>query len=148
MLAALKARIEAIAPNPFVRIAAAAEIASLAENPPARTELPAAFVYPAGHAARAPQFGTGITTQPVAARYGVLIFVPAQAERHGDKAAQEIEPFYQALRKQLVGWMPDDAGDETFLAPMALASGRALAFADGLMIWSDEYVIEQLLRVA
>ncbi len=147
MLAVMKERIEAIAPQPFKRISATAQIASLAENPPARTELPAAFVYPAAHAAQKPEFGTGVTQQTVAARYGVMIVVPAQAERHGDKAAEDIEPYYQAVRKQLVGWMPEDAGDEIFLAPMAFASGRALVFADGLMIWSDEYVIDQLLRV-
>lgn len=147
MLAVMKTRIEAISPNPFKVVEAAAQIASLAENPPARTALPGAWVYPSAHAAKKPEFGTGVTQQVVAARYGVLIIVPAQAERHGDKAAEEIEPFFQALRKQLVGWMPADAGDEIFLAPMSFASGRALAFADGLMIWSDEYVIDQLLRV-
>lgn len=143
----MKARLAAMDPKPFKRVETAAQLALVAENPPARTELPIAFVYPGPQQAQKPEFGTGITMQTVAARYGVLMIVPAQAERHGEKSVLEIEPFFQAVRKQLVGWQPADAGDEVFQAPMAFAGGRLLALDDGLVIWADEYAIDMLLRV-
>lgn len=148
MIAVLQARLAAIAPNPFKSIETAASVAVVRESPPPRERTPIAYVLPLGAAPRAPEFATGITTQQFLARYGVVIAAPAQAQRQGEQAAVEIEPLSLAVRKQLFGWQPADAGDEFFMRPMELAGGRLVGLGAGLVLWLEEFAIMQEMRSA
>jgi hypothetical protein len=147
VIEAVQERLAGMVPQPFKRIERAAQLAAVAENPPPRDALPIAYAIPLAHQANPPQFGTGVTTQRVAARCAVFMVLAAQAQRVGEKAAADVEPYYQAVRRRLVGWMPADTAEETYLEPIAFAAGRALAVQDGLLIWSDEFTVALLLRI-
>lgn len=148
MISVLKARLAAIDPLPFKSIETAANIAVVRENPPPREGTPIAYAIPLGHAPAAPEFATGITSQTFLARYGVAIAAPAQAQRQGEKAAVEIEALYLAVRKQLFGWQPADAGDEIFMRPMQLGGGRLVGLGAGLVLWLEEFAIQQQARTS
>lgn len=148
MIGILQARLDAISPQPFKSIETAASLADVRENPPPRERTPIAYVIPLGHSPRVPEFATGMTSQGFLARYGVAIAAPAQAQREGEKAAVEIEPLYQAVRKQLFGWQPADAGEDVFMRPMELAGGQLSGLGAGLVIWLEQFAIEQQIRSA
>lgn len=148
MIEQLKTRLAAIPSSPLKSIESAASVALVRESPPARERTPIAYVIPLRHSPRSPEFATGVTSQQFQTRYGVVIAAPAQAQRTGEQAATEIEPIIIKVRKQLFGWMPDDTADETFMRPMELAGGQLIGLGAGLVMWLEEFAIEQSIRSA
>ena len=53
-----------------------------------------------------------------------------------------------AVRKQLFGWQPDDTADEFFMRPMELGGGQLIGLGSGLVLWLEEFAIEQQIRSA
>lgn len=90
----------------------------------------------------APQVSTGFYVQPITETVGVLLFARAGTPT-GDQALHELRPLLEDVISALVGWAPGaQSGVFSFRA------GRLISFAEGLLIYQQEFSIDDQLRIA
>lgn len=95
----------------------------------------AAFVVPIGEYGNGEFLYTGLDDQKIEVRFGVILAVRAINDRLGSDVNERLETMYRAVRKHLIGWVPD--GDDA--DPIAFMDGEIMFFGDGGAFWFETY---------
>lgn len=78
---------------------------------------------------------TGVTDQVMDALVSVVLLVDTHNDPVGKRAAAELVTLRKALRKALVGWVPDANTGE----PVLFERGVLLSFEASRSCWADEF---------
>lgn len=104
--------------------------------------MPAAFVLPLAESGRDAAL-VGITAQRVTLAFGVLHVLSNRRDAQGGAALGDLHAHRQALKRALVGWVPDAATGE----PVLFTGGRLLRLdGDGRLWWIDEFELMTYYR--
>lgn len=142
MLSDIGERIEVRVPELSKRVETATGLSGVLRNRTAPRAMPAAYVVPLAMNGQTPEVSTGFYVQPVTETFGVLLFARG-GTRTGDQALNSLRPLLTGIIAALVGWAPgDQAGVFVFRA------GRLISFAEGLLIYQQEFSIDDQLRIA
>jgi hypothetical protein len=124
-------RLVAIPATPFRVVEGAAAFAALPEAGP--RAFPAAYVVPLDEVPDGRPRELGRMTQRVTASFGIILFAQNLAGAAGGAAVADLAALRLAVRRQLLGWAPADAG------AMQFAGGSLLGAAAGRLTWQDSY---------
>lgn len=142
MLAQVRDRLEDRVDTLRHRVDSATGLSDILRNRTAPRAFPAAYVVPLAMAGTAPEVSTGFYVQPITETVGVVLFARGGTPT-GDQALNGLRPLLDAIIAALVGWAPgDQSGVFVFRA------GRLISFAEGLLIYQLEFVIDDQLRIA
>lgn len=125
--------ISELKPATLTTVGTAAEFAALQDNLPQPHELPAAYVVPTSDVGGKREDVTTFT-QLIDVTVGVILIVPAQGDRRGAAALEDIETVKNAVRDALVGWRP-----ATAFTDVVFVRGALGGFPKRVIIWISEF---------
>jgi len=80
--------------------------------------------------------------QSVPASFGVVVAVRNFREQMGAQSAETLRPILGAIRKQLIGWVPDGCSE-----PVLLKSGGLRDYDRATTVWIDVYTTQHFIGV-
>ena len=102
--------------------------------------MPAAFVLPLREVPKENALGDAVA-QMVTASYTVALAVSNKADAGGRAAMVDLTAVRREVRKQLLGWVPEDGA-----TPYEYAGGALLGFKNGVLWWQDVFATEFLIK--
>jgi hypothetical protein len=135
-------RLDATVPTLTGRIQSAADLSKLIAEDALPQVTPAAFVLPLGFDAGPNARMTGLHSQTVTERIGVVLLVGNAADATGAQSLQAVDDLVEQVKLALVGWAPV-AGLDTF----DVTRGRLTDLRAGLVFYQLDFSTTRLLRV-
>jgi hypothetical protein len=135
-------RLDATVPTLAGRVQSAADLSKLISENALPQVTPAAFVLPLGFDASPNARMTGLHSQTVTERIGVVLLVGAAADATGALSLQAVDDLVEQVKVTLVGWAPV-AGLDTF----DVTRGRLTDLNAGLVFYQLDFLTTRLLRV-
>jgi hypothetical protein len=135
-------RLDATVPTLTGRIQSAADLSKLIAENALPQVTPAAFVLPLGFDASPNARMTGLHSQMLTERIGVVLLVGAAADATGALSLQAVDDLVEQVKVTLVGWAPV-AGLDTF----DVTRGRLTDLSAGLVFYQLDFSTTRLLRV-
>lgn len=103
----------------------------------ARIDCPAAFVVPLDDLPGGDEAFTGRVIQRVTGTVAIVLCLDNYRDELGEETLMDLNQLRVAVRKALLGWVPDAETGE----PVTAGSGRLMEFTGGRTWWADEYQI-------
>lgn len=123
------------------RCLGAAELDAALATPP-KDNL-SVYLFEANEAAEPNDVNNGTHRQLNRVTLGVAFALRSKRDPRGEAAAEELRPYRLAVRRRLMGYTPDRDNVDT----CDYVGGQALAFADGVLWWVDNYTADETLQV-
>jgi hypothetical protein len=122
-------------------VAKAGAYAEIADKPPQRHQMPAAYVIPlverAGDADRA----TMVVVQKKQITFGVVLVLSPLKDPRGGAPIDDMETPRTAVNDALIGWTPDGMEQHCLFA-----EGRLQFVGNGLLLWMDSFRTREAIR--
>ncbi len=136
------ARLEAQIPILVGRVQTAADLSKLIAENALPQYTPAAFVLPLGFDAAPNSKMSGVHSQTLVERIGVVLLVGNAADATGAMALASIDDLVTQVKLALAGWSPL-AGDDVF----DVTRGRLTDLRDGLAFYQIDFSTTRFLRI-
>lgn len=102
-----------------------------------RVDTPAVFVVPLDDIPVADESFTGHVIQRITGTVAIVLCLDNYRDALGGESIGSLNQLRHAIRKALLGWVPDANTGE----PVQAGPGRLMEFTGGRTWWSDEYQI-------